>query len=179
MGGCLDFRTASAANSLNPFQLTTHTLDLDVKVAFPTGGVLAGPHTLLLPLHSDLSPFHLLMRAIRRVICNAYNAYDSSFKSSYQRWKGERSRWNGRRRACGLARTPPVGKATLTSKSSVFVVSWNGSKWAAGAVLKSRELPNVATNPCLFLCYKIDCSVEKLLPPNLSSQSEISTSVCN
>ena len=55
----LDFRTAPAAHLL-PFQLTTHTLDLDVKIAFPTGGVLASPHSLLLPLHRDLSPFHLL-----------------------------------------------------------------------------------------------------------------------
>ena len=65
MGSSLDFRTAPAAHLL-PLQLIAHTLDLDVKVAFPAGGVLASPHALLLPLHRDLSPFHLLMRAIRR-----------------------------------------------------------------------------------------------------------------
>ena len=71
MYGCLDFRIAFAANSLIPFQLTTHTLDLDVKITFPTGGVLANPHALLLPLHRDLSPFHLLSEGLlgQSVIC--------------------------------------------------------------------------------------------------------------
>ena len=76
-------------------------------------------------------------------------------RPSLRKWKGERSRWSGRRRVCGLAGTPPVEKAILTSKSSVFVVSWNGSKWPTGAVLKLRELINVAINPSLFLRYKI------------------------
>ena len=60
LGSSLNFRTAPDAHLL-PFQLTTHTLDLDVKVAFPTGGVLPSPHALLLPFHRDLSPFHLLI----------------------------------------------------------------------------------------------------------------------
>ena len=64
MGGCLDFRTALAANSLMPFQLTAHTLDLYVKITFPTGGILASPHTLLLPLYRDLSPFHFLSEGL-------------------------------------------------------------------------------------------------------------------
>ena len=70
MGSSLDFRTAPAAHLL-PLQLTAHTLDLDVKVAFPAGGVLASPHALLLPLHRDLSPFHLLSEGLfgRSVIC--------------------------------------------------------------------------------------------------------------
>ena len=69
MDSSLDFGIAPAAH-LFPLQLTTLALDLDVKIAFPTGGVLASPHALLLPLNRDLSPFHLLMRAIRRkVIC--------------------------------------------------------------------------------------------------------------
>ena len=77
MGGCLDFRTALAANSLIPFQLTTHTLDLDFKIAFPTGGVLASPHALLLPLHRDLSPFHFLSEGLfgRSVTCIKVSLY--------------------------------------------------------------------------------------------------------
>ena len=77
MYGCLDFRIASAANSLIPFQLTTHTLDLDVKIAFPTGGVLASPHTLLLPLYRDLSPFHFLSEGLfgRSVTCIKVSLY--------------------------------------------------------------------------------------------------------
>ena len=54
LGGSLNFRKAPGAHLL-PFQLATHTLDLDVKIAFPTGGVLASPHALLLSLHRDLS----------------------------------------------------------------------------------------------------------------------------
>ena len=42
------------------FELAAHALNTDVKVAFPTGGVGASPHTLLFPLHNDLSPLHLL-----------------------------------------------------------------------------------------------------------------------
>ena len=70
MGSSLDFRTAPAAHLL-PFQLTTHTLGMDVKIAFPTGGVLASPHALLLPFHRDLSPFHLLSEGLfgKSVIC--------------------------------------------------------------------------------------------------------------
>ena len=77
MGGCLDFRTALAANSLIPFQLTTHTLDLDFKIAFPTGGVPASPHTLLLPLYRDLSPFHFLSEGLfgRSVTCIKVSLY--------------------------------------------------------------------------------------------------------
>ena len=71
MGGCLDFRTALAANSLMPFQLTTHTLYLYVKITFPTGGVLASPHALLLPLHCDLSPFHLLSEGLLEKVSHA------------------------------------------------------------------------------------------------------------
>ena len=63
MGSSPHFGTAPAAH-LFPFQLITHALDFDVKIAFPTGGVLASPHALLLPLHRDLSPFHLLSEGL-------------------------------------------------------------------------------------------------------------------
>ena len=83
-------------------------------------------------------------------------------RPSLRKWKGERSRWSGRRRVCGLARTPPVGKAILTSKSSVCVVSWKGiSEFAADAILKSRQpymssmssLSTLVHMLPLFICY--------------------------
>ena len=43
--------------------------------------------------------------------------------SLFRRWRGGRSLWSGRRRGCGRATTPPVGKATSTSASSASVAS--------------------------------------------------------
>ena len=59
---CVTFKQAHSTSSRSDLllELTAHALNTDVEVAFPTGGVGAGPHPLLLPLHNDFSPLHLL-----------------------------------------------------------------------------------------------------------------------
>ena len=42
----------------------------------------------------------------------------------FRRWRGEKLLWSGRRKVCGLVPTPPVAKATLTSKLSACAASW-------------------------------------------------------
>ena len=57
-------------------ELAADALDADVEVAFLTGGVVARPHPLLLPLHSDLPPLHLLNREVEKNDMSVYERSD-------------------------------------------------------------------------------------------------------